>query len=642
MINKLIKTLAFVLVLALFISVASAAEYLGPVPLEPQLSSDGETLYNGIPAVVYMVDPNPPAQQVSIPAPFNLSTLPETATATFSITYVAAGGTDPWAAVCATCPDGAKTAINAAAPIWGNLLNSSVPITIRVCWSNLGPSSILGYSGGGPLRRNFTGAPLTNTWYAGALANALAGSDLDPSSFDMHITYNSNFTWYYGTDGATPAGQYDLMSVVLHEIAHGLNFSGSMTVASGSGSWGYGTGYPNIYDTFMRDGTANPGNFLINTGVYANPSTALGSALISNSIWFHGANAMAANSGSRVKMYAPATWASGSSYSHLDYTTFSGGANRLMVYAISNGTSTHDPGPITLGIFQDLGWVATPSANTADIAVAIADPTPATLTVGNAVTDIITVTNNGPGSASGTTMTATISGTASFGSFSAAPSQGTCSLAFPNITCNLGTISNAANATVTLVGTPSSTGSVSYAASVGSAISDPAPGNNSDSNSYDVVHPVPVIGNLSPSSVYKGGAAFTLTVNGSNFVSGSTVQWHGADRTTTFVSFTRLTAAIPASDIAASGTTAVTVFNPTPGGGTSSGTTFTVSNPPSGGGGGGGGGGGCFIATTAQPGSRSGLDWTVGKINLALLISLSSFFGLLAWHEIRLKKAGKN
>jgi hypothetical protein len=278
----------------------------------------------------------------------------------------------------------------------------------------------------------------------------------------------------------------------------------------------------------------------------------------------------------------------------------------------------------------------------ADLAVTIADPTPASHTVGNAVTDIITITNNGPGSASGTTMTATISGTASFGSFSAAPSQGTCSLAFPNITCNLGTISNAANATVTLVGTPSSTGSVSYAASVGSAISDPAPGNNSDSNSYDVVHPVPVIGNLSPSSVYKGGAAFTLTVNGSNFVSGSTVQWHGADRTTTFVSFTRLTAAIPASDIAASGTTAVTVFNPTPGGGTSSGTTFTVSNPPSGGGGGGGGGGGCFIATTAQPSSRSGLDWTVGKINLALLISLSSFFGLLAWHEIRLKKAGKN
>jgi hypothetical protein len=238
-------------------------------------------------------------------------------------------------------------------------------------------------------------------------------------------------------------------------------------------------------------------------------------------------------------------------------------------------------------------------------------------------------------------MTGTMPG--NFVSASATPSQGTCSLAaFPNITCNLGMINNGASATVTLVGTPLSTGPVSYSANVSSGITDPDPSNNSDTYDTTVVNPVPVIGNLSPSSVYKGGAAFTLIVNGSNFVSGSTVQWHGADRPTTFVSFTRLTAQILASDIAASGTTAVTVFNPTPGGGTSSGTTFTVSNPPPSGGGGGGGGGGCFIAMATQKNVRLGLDWTVGKLNLVFLILLSSFFGLLAWYKIRLKKACKN
>ena len=67
-----------------------------------------------------------------------------------------------------------------------------------------------------------------------------------------------------------------------------------------------------------------------------------------------------------------------------------------------------------------------------------------------------------------------------------------------------------------------------------------------------------------------------MTVNGSSFVNGATVRWNGTDRTTTFVSTTQLTAAIPASDITASGTAQVTVFNPTPGGGTSSAQTFTI------------------------------------------------------------------
>jgi hypothetical protein len=328
-------------------------EYFVPAPVEPQLSSDGNVLYNGVLPVVYVDNPNPSYEPLRIPARFHLLNLPESATATFSITYVANGGTDPWGVSCYTFPDEAKTAFEATANIWANILQSSVPITISACWADLGSSSTLGYSGGGPLRRDFTGAPLANTWYTGSLANALAGSDLDPTEFDMYITYNRNFSWYYGTDGNPPSTQHDLMTVVLHEIAHGLNFSGSMAYSGGQGSWGYSTGYPNIYDTFMRDGS---GNQLINTGVYANPSTALGSAVTSNDIWFLGSNAMAANSGQRVKMYAPSTWSSGSSYSHLDYDTFNNTSNQLMVYAISAGESIHDPGPITKGILKDFGW----------------------------------------------------------------------------------------------------------------------------------------------------------------------------------------------------------------------------------------------------------------------------------------------
>jgi hypothetical protein len=84
----------------------------------------------------------------------------------------------------------------------------------------------------------------------------------------------------------------------------------------------------------------------------------------------------------------------------------------------------------------------------------------------------------------------------------------------------------------------------------------------------------PAMSSLSPSNATAGGPAFTLTVNGSDFVSGAVVRWNGAARTTTFVSAMRLTAAISASDIAAAGTAQVSVLNPS---GTASGTLpFTV------------------------------------------------------------------
>ena len=82
--------------------------------------------------------------------------------------------------------------------------------------------------------------------------------------------------------------------------------------------------------------------------------------------------------------------------------------------------------------------------------------------------------------------------------------------------------------------------------------------------------PVPQINQpLVPSTVTPGAAGFTLTVNGTGFVSGSEVNWNGSGRTTTFVSSIKLTGAILASDVAAAGTATVTVVSPSPGGGTS-------------------------------------------------------------------------
>jgi IPT/TIG domain len=84
---------------------------------------------------------------------------------------------------------------------------------------------------------------------------------------------------------------------------------------------------------------------------------------------------------------------------------------------------------------------------------------------------------------------------------------------------------------------------------------------------------------LVPSSAIAGGAPFQLMVTGSNFVSGSTIQWNsGATTTALATSLTggQLSALVPASLIATPGTVFVTVLNP--GGGTSSSVAFTISS----------------------------------------------------------------
>jgi hypothetical protein len=89
--------------------------------------------------------------------------------------------------------------------------------------------------------------------------------------------------------------------------------------------------------------------------------------------------------------------------------------------------------------------------------------------------------------------------------------------------------------------------------------------------------PAPTITSLSPSTILAGGPSFTLTVNGSTFISASAVNWNGSQLTTAFVSATQLTAQVPMADIANPGTATVTVVGP----GTSNAITLTIIPPSS-------------------------------------------------------------
>ncbi|HYC36335.1 MAG TPA: DUF4214 domain-containing protein [Usitatibacter sp.] len=273
--------------------------------------------------------------------------------ATITVNYLPAGpGSE--SDNCIEWPAAAKAAFGHAATIWASKLVSTVPIRIDACWSNNMRSDILGHAGPTSAPSGFANS-IPNTHYPIALANTLAGSDLNGAAAEIYAAFNSTFGWYFGTDQATPATQKDFVSVVLHEIGHGLGFVGGMSVSGGSGTWG---AVPQVYDRFTQSAA---GQALINTGVFPNPSAALATQLQSNAVYFQGPNASAANGGTRVALYAPATWVQGSSYSHLA-ESYNATIDALMTYSLPNGESLHSPGPVTIGLMRDLGWTFTADA----------------------------------------------------------------------------------------------------------------------------------------------------------------------------------------------------------------------------------------------------------------------------------------
>jgi phage tail sheath protein FI len=96
-------------------------------------------------------------------------------------------------------------------------------------------------------------------------------------------------------------------------------------------------------------------------------------------------------------------------------------------------------------------------------------------------------------------------------------------------------------------------------------VANPSPGGTSGGVNFTIngSNLVPQISTLQPASAPAGGAAFVLTVSGSNFVPTSVVMWNGAALPTTYVSDSQLTANVPVADVATVGVGYVTVDSPT-------------------------------------------------------------------------------
>ena len=260
-------------------------------------------------------------------------------------------------------PADAKVAFEYAISIWEHIIESDIPIYMDANWRTIYDSkgninTILGQSGPTDYYADFKYAPHLNRYYPVALAEKITNSVISgPASPDIDATFNKEIKWYFGTDGNTPDQLYDFVSVVLHEIGHGLGFTGFFFATGNSGGYardGGEVGEASAFDFMVVDGK---NEFLTDTNIYQIPSVKLYNAFVSDNLSMISPAAMTGNNGKKPKLYAPSTWSDGSSIYHLDDATYpASSGNSLMTHAIGKGEAIHDPGPITTGILADIGW----------------------------------------------------------------------------------------------------------------------------------------------------------------------------------------------------------------------------------------------------------------------------------------------
>ncbi len=237
-----------------------------------------------------------------------------------------------------------------AVDIWATEIVSEVPIRIFAEYSPLG-DNFLGGARSEYFVSNFPNSPVADRRYPAALANALAGSILNPDElFEMRINLSSRADFYLGTDGNTPSSQSDFVTTALHEIGHGLGFFFGNAFSSSTGEGRFLGDLPGVTDDFLYSN----GTKLLDV---ASPSTILGEFFTSDDLFFNGKYAKAALGNRLPKLYAPEEYLRGSSIGHWDSDVFPGGSpNSLLNHGSVPGESIFDIGDITRGFLKDIGW----------------------------------------------------------------------------------------------------------------------------------------------------------------------------------------------------------------------------------------------------------------------------------------------
>lgn len=275
-----------------------------------------------------------------------LSAQPAQAALTFSFNYLSPGQgfDDP------TLGAARKTALNNAAGLLGAYFsNYTANLTYAVTSSSIDEPRLASAGSGmyivpGTFQQTMVQSKI--------LSN---GIDANGANDDGYIDWN--FFEHWGLTDTVAANEYDFTTVAMHELLHSFGFSGNGN-ATGAGLGGNSPGTQDTWSTYDNFLTDASGNRLISTGGVFDSTKVADLTGGSGSVLFSGANAVAANGGAGINLYAPTTYSDGSSISHLDDDT-AALSQLIMTSSVSEGLKSRELSAIELGILKDIGYTQT-------------------------------------------------------------------------------------------------------------------------------------------------------------------------------------------------------------------------------------------------------------------------------------------
>ncbi len=323
-------------------------------------------------------------------------------------------------------------AFNHALQIISKTVSSSVPITISTFFTPY--NSQLGFLATArplSLLRNID-KQKPNIYYPSALANKLLSKDLSPNTADIEIAFGDFIAgggkdkWYYGTDQLFHSNKFDFVTVILHEILHGLGFiSESHAYSDGKAHHGQ-----SIYDALIQ-WNQNEQNHTLNSLTNNELYIALTSGNKNNSyLSWKGTqtrnyilqNSLSTpNKNSNALLFAPTQFKFGSSISHFEKNPIAAQSELMEPNLIR---VNHYLGTAS-AVLSDLGW-----GKLSDLAVDIKQNTDNNTLKGEV---FITLQNNGAHNSSQTEMTYQLPSNTTLTNYTTEQAQ--CSLTNSYLTC---------------------------------------------------------------------------------------------------------------------------------------------------------------------------------------------------------------